>query len=238
MPKNIISLIDLTTFNEANTDERIIKFCKNSVTPFGRVASLFIAPKFISLAREHLNHQHGEKIKVGTVVNYPTSTLEYDEILKATAQALHDGAKEIELLLPKQSTIQMGKMIAGVHALCIAEDAELTVTLDAPDSPAEALFRAQLAIENGAKWLKNQATSPNYNDHLQDLSLLLEAVKGHQDKVGIKISAGSLDLEEARLYLAEIAKVFGEEWIIPAHLRFGTSSLLTQVLRELGAVPC
>ena len=47
-----LKLMDLTTLNEDDTDEKVIALCKNAKTVVGNTAAVCIYPRFIPVAKK------------------------------------------------------------------------------------------------------------------------------------------------------------------------------------------
>ncbi|MCY4665969.1 MAG: hypothetical protein OXC00_15035, partial [Acidimicrobiaceae bacterium] len=52
---------------------------------------------------------------------------------------------------------------------------------------------------------------------------------------GIKVSGGVRTADDALEYLEIVRAVLGDDWLVPERLRFGASSLLSNVVAELAA---
>jgi deoxyribose-phosphate aldolase len=56
--KEAIGLMDLTTLNEDDTDEKVIALCKQAHSLAGDTAAVCIYPKFIAVARKTLDAEN------------------------------------------------------------------------------------------------------------------------------------------------------------------------------------
>ena len=52
-----LSLMDLTTLNENDTDEKVIALCQQANTEFGTPAAVCVYPRFVPIARKTLKAQ-------------------------------------------------------------------------------------------------------------------------------------------------------------------------------------
>lgn len=66
-----LSLMDLTTLNDNDTDGTIIALCEQAKTDFGTPAAVCVYPRFVPLARKILKAQGIEQVKIATVTNFP-----------------------------------------------------------------------------------------------------------------------------------------------------------------------
>ncbi|MCE9849139.1 deoxyribose-phosphate aldolase, partial [Aeromonas allosaccharophila] len=64
-----LTLMDLTTLNEDDTDAKVIELCQQAKTRFGNTAAICIFPRFIPVARKALQEQGTPDIRIATVTN-------------------------------------------------------------------------------------------------------------------------------------------------------------------------
>lgn len=76
-----LKLMDLTTLNDDDTDEKVIALCHQAKTPVGNTAAICIYPRFIPIARKTLKEQGTPEIRIATVTNFPHGN---DDIADAT----------------------------------------------------------------------------------------------------------------------------------------------------------
>ncbi|MBS4699764.1 deoxyribose-phosphate aldolase [Aeromonas media] len=236
-----IQLMDLTSLNPDDNDERILALCRQAQTPFGNTAAVCIYPRFVGLAKLTLAAQGTPLIKVATVVNFPHGDDELDVVLAETRAALMDGADEIDLVLPWRALMAGDEagaraLVRGCKALCGAR--VLKVIIESGELTSPALIRAVslLAIEEGADFIKTSTGKVAINATPEASRIMLAAIAecGAQNRVGFKAAGGVKSAQEAGEYLAMAAACFGEEWLVAERFRFGASSLLGQLLVTLG----
>lgn len=62
--KIALSLMDLTTLNDNDTDEKVITLCQQGKTEFGTPAAVCVYPRFVPIARKALKHREPSKLKL------------------------------------------------------------------------------------------------------------------------------------------------------------------------------
>ncbi|MGY3858006.1 deoxyribose-phosphate aldolase [Aeromonas intestinalis] len=235
-----ISLMDLTSLNDDDTDARILALCQQAATPHGHTAAVCVYPRFVALARQALAAQHTSAIKVATVVNFPGGDQEPDAVLAETRAALADGADEIDLVIPWRALMAGDEaparaLVRRCKALC--GDRVLKVIIESGELKTPALIRAAslLAIEEGADFIKTSTGKVPVNATPEAARIMLAAIadSGARQRVGFKAAGGVRSAQEAADYLGMAQELLGERWPDEAHFRFGASSLLTQLLAVL-----
>ena len=92
-----LPLLDLTSLNDDDTDERIEALCDRAVTEAGRVAAVCIYPRFIPLAKQRLSNKG---VAIATVINFPAGGTNAATVSADTKAAVKAGADEIDVVLP------------------------------------------------------------------------------------------------------------------------------------------
>ena len=229
--KKIISLIDLTSLNADDTDEKITALCKQAQTPLGNVAAVCVYPKFIPLAKALLAHT---KIKLATVVNFPEGSDPIEQVLLDIDAAIDAGATEIDVVIPYQSLkINKKTPIAAFVAECKARCGKHTLKtiLETGElAPHEITLASNSAIKGGADFLKTSTGKVPVNATLEATEIMLHSISESASNVGLKISGGIRTLPQAEQYLEQAVDFMGKSFIHAKTFRIGASSLLEQLL--------
>lgn len=237
-----LSLMDLTTLNENDTDEKVISFCQQGATPFGTPAAVCVYPRFIPIARKTLKAQGSTAVKIATVTNFPHGNDDIEIAVAETKAAVAYGADEVDVVFPYRALIagndQIGfELVQACNAVCASANVLLKVIIETGELKTEALIRqaSEIAIRAGADFIKTSTGKVPVNATLESARIMLETIRdlGVAERVGFKAAGGVKTAEEARQYLALTQQILGEEWISPAHFRFGASSLLANLLAVL-----
>lgn len=161
-----LHLIDLTSLNDDDTEERIASLAASADTPVGTPAALCVYPRFVGAAHAALA-RHGLVLPVATVTNFPHGAADPDAAARETADALARGADEIDVVFPYRALIdgdeRVGReLVAQCRAAAGAQC--LKVILETGElRDAAAIRRAsEIAIEEGADFLKT-STGKSYN---------------------------------------------------------------------------
>ena len=81
-----LSLMDLTSLNDNDTDEIVHNLCVLANTPYGQTAALCIYPRFVNLAVSTLEKNYAKQVKVATVANFPNGSDDVKQAKKRRKQ--------------------------------------------------------------------------------------------------------------------------------------------------------
>lgn len=228
----IRSLIDLTSLNDHDDLQTIAQLCQRSQ----HVAAVCVYPAFVADAKQQLANT---TVKVATVANFPTGDQSLAVTLSQIKDAIAQGADEIDVVLPYQAFLSGDSETAAMFIAQCKENCGshcLKVILETGAFPNQTLLTTacQLAIDNGADFLKTSTGKIPQGASLDAATTILNVIKASQrPDVGFKASGGIRSAEQAMAYLSLATAIMGEQWITPAHMRFGASSLLDDVEKYL-----
>ena len=184
-----LKLMDLTTLNDDDTDEKVIALCHQAKTPVGNTAAICIYPRFIPIARKTLKEQGTPEIRIATVTNFPHGNDDIEIALAETRAAIAYGADEVDVVFPYRALMagneQVGfDLVKACKEACAAANVLLKVIIETGElKDLESIFNASLiAAYAGADFIK---TSTGYlkSEHLEGASpdvirLIVETAQG------------------------------------------------------------
>ncbi|MFY0990036.1 deoxyribose-phosphate aldolase [Halomonas sp. C05BenzN] len=238
--RQALALMDLTSLNDDDTDERIESLCRRARTPAGTPAAVCVYPAFVTTARRTLKALDLEgRVKVATVTNFPHGSDDVMAAARETREAVAAGADEVDVVFPWRALVAGDEEVGRELVACChqaAGDAVLKVILETGELRDPALIRraAELAIAGGADFLKTSTGKVAINATLEAAETLLSAIRDSGRDIGFKAAGGVRTTEDAEAYLALAERLMGADWITPAHFRFGASGLLDSLLATLG----
>jgi deoxyribose-phosphate aldolase len=256
-----ISMVDLTTLEGADTPEKVRSLCDRGMRPLPReldppippVAAVCVYPSMVRTAKDRLE---GVPVKVASVATaFPSGQTPIDTRLAEVAAAVEAGADEIDMVINRgaflsgqydvvQSEIAAIKRACGpAHLKIILETGELG-TLDqvrfASDLAIEAAISAPASdsgIEDGEVFIKTSTGKISPAATMPVVLVMLEAIRDHFDSTGVRIGmkpAGGIRTSKSALhYLVMVQETLGTDWLRPSLFRFGASSLLDDLGRQL-----
>ena len=104
--KRALSLMDLTSLTDTETDQDIIDLCKQANSPAGETAAICIFPRFIPVAKKALKAQQTPQVRIATVTNFPHGNDDIDIALAETKAAVAYGADEVDVVFPYRALMQ------------------------------------------------------------------------------------------------------------------------------------
>jgi len=235
-----LSLIDLTTLNDNDTDQIVIALCNDAKTAVGNTAAICIYPRFIPIAKKTLREQGTPEIRIATVTNFPHGNSDIDIAVAETKAAVAYGADEVDVVFPYRTLIagdeQLGfELVKRCKEAC--GQTLLKVIIETGELKEAHLIKraSEICIEAGADFIKTSTGKVPVNATPEAAEIMLKVIrdKGVSQRVGFKPAGGVRSAEDAKLYLDMAAEILGEEWIDADHYRFGASSLLTSLLNTL-----
>ncbi|TAI87696.1 deoxyribose-phosphate aldolase [Pectobacterium versatile] len=238
-----LALMDLTTLNEDDTDEKVTALCRQANSPAGKTAAICIYPRFIPLAKKILREQGTPDIRIATVTNFPHGNDDVAIAVAETKAAIAYGADEVDVVFPYRALIagnaQIGfELVQACKAVCQDAHVLLKVIIETGELKQEALIRqaSEIAIDAGADFIKTSTGKVPVNTTPESAAIMLKAIrdKGVGERVGFKAAGGVRNAEDAAIYLQLADDIMGAEWATAQHFRFGASSLLASLLTTLG----
>jgi deoxyribose-phosphate aldolase len=253
----IISLIDLTTLEGADTPGKVRSLVSKAITPDAtdpstpRVAAVCVYGDMVPVAVEALGDLHGDpddgKISVAAVATaFPSGRASLRVKLADTEDAVAAGADEIDMVIDRGAFLagNYGKVfeeIVSVKEACRRADgtyASLKVILETGElNTYDNVRRASwLSILAGGDFIKTSTGKVQPAATLPVTLLMLQIVQEwHRltgERVGVKPAGGIRASKDAIKYLVTVAETAGEEWLQPHLFRFGASTLLNDVLMQ------
>lgn len=222
-----LRLLDLTDLSDQASETGTLQLCARAVAAPGPVAAICIWPQFLKLARQTLK---ASPVRIATVINFPTGNSNCSLIGSDIAEAIADGADEIDLVLPWRAFLagdaeSAREMVAEARGSC--GDMTLKVILETGEYPDQAAVRAasDLAIAAGADFIKTSTGKTRTSATPAAAQTMLEAIKASGKPVGLKPSGGLRTLADAKTYLDLADEIMGPGWATPKTFRFGASGL-------------
>ncbi|MCB9095866.1 MAG: deoxyribose-phosphate aldolase [Halobacteriovoraceae bacterium] len=253
-----ISMTDLTTLEGADTVEKVRQLCAKAVNPVPPyiqhtlegakdlkaipcVAAVCVYPNMVPIAAECLE---GTGIEIAAVATaFPSGQFPLNLKLKDVDKTINYGATEIDMVISRGEFLE-GKYqkvfneIAAVKEVCKGR-AHLKVILETGELKTYDNVRmaSWLAMEAGADFIKTSTGKVSPAATMPVTLVMLQAIADYYrlkgKKIGMKPAGGIRTAKQAVHYLVMVNEVLGEDWLTKDLFRFGASSLLDDLLRQI-----
>lgn len=245
--KRCFSYIDLTSLGASDSHQHIENFSRKAVEfpihfpSIPNVASICVYPIFVETVGLILG---SSKMAITSVSGgFPSSQTYLEVKMLETSMAVENGADEIDIV------ISIGEMLSGEYDLMggeietlkaeLGDDAILKVIIESglladPDLIYKASIISMLA---GADFIKTSTGKVNVSATPEAAVVMCNAIKDFHAltgrKVGFKAAGGIATAADAALYYTIVEQILGPEWLTPALLRIGASSLANKLLTAI-----
>ena len=249
-----VSCMDLTTLNSNDTDERVRRLCAKAVNPFRRdiVEALGIEAASIRPAAVCVYHPFvatavdaikGTGIHVAAVSTaFPHGLAPLKTRLQEIEASVADGADEIDVVIPRGLVFgakwqELYDEIVAMRAAC--GEAHLKVILGTGDLATlrNVMLASMVAMMAGADFVKTSTGKESVNATLPVGLAMVRSIRAYFEETGYLIGfkpAGGISTAKSSLdWLVLMKEELGRPWLEPELFRFGASSLLTDIERQL-----
>ena len=249
-----ITLIDLTTLNSDDTPGRVERLCAKARHPVRQdileglgVANLPIHPGAVCVyhacVKTAVAALEGTGIPVAAVSTaFPHGLAPLNTRLMEIEASVRDGAQEIDIVIERQQVLNgdwqgLYDQIRAMRAAC--GDAHIKTILGTGElatltNVAKASLVCMLA---GADFIKTSTGKEKVNANLPTSLAMIRMIRWFHEETGIEIGykpAGGIASAKLALdYMALMKEELGTGWLEPHLFRFGASSLLTDIERQL-----
>ena len=245
--KKAVSMVDLTTLEGKDTPGKVASLCQKALQPhedreIPGVAAVCVYPSMVRHAKKHVA---GTTIKVASVATaFPSGQAPLKTRLAEVRAAVADGADEIDMVINRGAFLsgefaEVQDEVAAVVEAC--GDSALKVILEVSeletyDNIRAASFLAMRVIREG-DFIKTSTGKTSLNATLGNNQVMIEAIRDHYLDTGIAIgmkpAGGIRTAKQALQFLIAVKETLGDAWLTNERYRFGASSLLNDLLRQL-----
>lgn len=241
------SMVDLTTLEGKDTPGKVASLCQKALSPHPGLDVPYTAAVCVypSMVKHAVKHVRGTGVRVASVATaFPSGQAPLKTRLAEVRQAVADGADEIDMV------INRGAFLSGEYSLMQEEIAQVveacgkarlkvileTSELETYDNIRAASFLAMRVIRP-LDFIKTSTGKTSSNATLGNNQVMLDAIRDHYLSTGVPIAmkpaGGIRTAKQALHFLVAVKETLGDEWLTPERYRFGASSLLNDVLRQL-----
>ncbi|MBT7610155.1 MAG: deoxyribose-phosphate aldolase [Bacteriovoracaceae bacterium] len=256
-----ITMTDLTTLEGADTPGKVEQLCgkaihpvpdqfmqelqrlapSRTIRPIPHVGAICVYPEQVPIAARCLEGSGVELASVATA--FPAGQLPLDIKLRDVKRAVKFGATEIDMVIDRGAFLRgdfqkVFDEIVAVKDVC-EDNAHLKVILETGELKTYDNVRlaSWMAMEAGADFIKTSTGKVAPAATMPVTLIMLQAIWDYYQETGIKIgmkpAGGIRTAKQAVHYLVMVNEVLGSDWLHPTMFRFGASSLLNDLLRQI-----
>lgn len=251
---NAIRLIDLTTLSGDDTAGKVRRLCAKARRPLAdhvadglgiaemglTVGAVCVYPTMVPHAVEALA---GSGVPVASVATgFPAGLMPLDLRLREIEWAVAQGAEEIDIVITREHVLrqdwralhdeirQMREACGEAHMKAILATGDLQTLRNV-------YAASMVAMQAGADFIKTSTGKEGVNATLPVSLVMIRALRdygaatGH--RIGFKPAGGMKQAKEALGWQILIKEELGRPWLEPDLFRFGASSMLGDIERQL-----
>jgi deoxyribose-phosphate aldolase len=223
LARRLVGCLDLTDLNDNCAQDDIAALIARAQTQVGSVAAICIWPRFVAYARRLA----GDSIRIATVVNFPSGTADIGASVEEAAQAIADGADEIDYVLSRAGTVAE---VSAMRDACQGRTLKIIMETGEREGAAAIARVTQVALEGGADFIKTSTGKTPTGATPEAVAVMLDVLRRSGRAAGIKPSGGIRGFADARRYFDMAEAAMGTGWVGPGTFRLGASSLLIDLL--------
>jgi deoxyribose-phosphate aldolase len=247
-----ITLIDLTTLSGDDTEGRVQRLCAKARQPMRADLLDALGMPGITTGAVCVYHEmvpaavralEGTSIPVAAVsTGFPAGLSPFHLRIAEIGESVAAGAREIDIVISRRHVLtqnwqalydEMAEMRAAcgeAHVKAILATGELGTLRN--------VARASLVcMMAGADFIKTSTGKESVNATLPVSLTMIRAIRAYQDRTGIKVgykpAGGISKAKDALVYMSLMKDELGHPWLQPDLFRFGASSLLGDIERQL-----
>ena len=249
-----ITCIDLTTLSGDDTENRVRRLCQKAKFPIRAdlLENLELEPGTITTGAICVYHDmvtaavsalEGSGIPVAAVsTGFPAGLSPFPLRLAEIGESVQAGAQEIDIVISRRHVLTQNwqalydemkafrQAYGEAHVKAILATGELGTLRNVARA-------SMICMMAGADFIKTSTGKESINATLPISLTMIRQIRDYQDrtgyKVGYKPAGGISKAKDALTYLTLIKEELGNRWLSPDLFRFGASSLLGDIERQL-----
>ena len=249
-----ITCIDLTTLSGDDTPAKVRRLCAKARQPLRQdlraelgIENLALKTGAICVYHNMIPHSvaalEGSGIPVAAVsTGFPAAQIPHRLKMAQIRDAVKLGATEIDIVISREKVLTgnwraLYDEVVAYREACgsaLLKTILATSELGTFTNVARASWVCMMA---GADFIKTSTGKESVNATLSVTLVMLRAIRDYQDETGFKIgfkpAGGIKKAKEAIDYLVLMKEELGDDWLSPDLFRFGASSLLNDIERQL-----
>ena len=242
------SMVDLTTLEGKDTPGKVASLCQKALSPHDdpsipTVAAVCVYPSMVRHARRALGS--ATPVRIASVATaFPSGQAPLRTRLAEVRAAVGDGADEIDMVINRGAFLAGEFQLVQDEIVAVRETcgpATLKVILEVSeletyDNIRAASFLAMRVLRPN-DFIKTSTGKTSLNATLGNNQVMIEAIRDFYLNTGtaiaMKPAGGIRTAKQALQFLVAVKETLGDDWLTNTRYRFGASSLLNDLLRQI-----
>lgn len=247
-----VTCIDLTTLSGDDTPGRVRRLCAKARTPVRTDLLQAMGMPPITVGAVCVYHDmiapavaalHGSGIPVAAVsTGFPAGLSPFHLRVAEIGESVSAGAAEIDIVISRRHVLTgdwqaLYDEVKTFRAACGEAHLKTILATGELGSLRNVAKASLVAMMAGADFIKTSTGKESVNATLPVSLVMLRAIRAYHAatgfRVGYKPAGGISKAKDALVYLSMIKEELGDAWLSPHLFRFGASSLLGDIERQL-----
>ena len=247
-----ITLIDLTTLSGDDTVGRVRRLCAKAANPVRQdiLDALGMVPittgavcVYHDMVEAAVEALRGTGIPVAAVsTGFPAGLSPFHLRVAEIGESVKAGAKEIDIVISRRHVLTgnwqaLYDEMRTFRAACGDAHVKAILATGELGSLRNVARASWVCMMGGADFIKTSTGKESVNATLPVSLVMIRAIRAYHEatgqRVGYKPAGGISKAKDALVYLSLIKDELGDRWLRPDLFRFGASSLLGDIERQL-----
>ncbi|WP_425092110.1 deoxyribose-phosphate aldolase [Tropicimonas sp. S265A] len=247
-----VTMIDLTTLSGDDTEGRVKRLCAKARQPVSPAILEALGMPPITTGAVCVYHEmvptaveasQGTGIPVAAVsTGFPAGLSPFKLRVKEIRESVKAGAEEIDIVISRRHVLQgnwraLYDEVKAFREACGAAHLKAILATGELGTLRNVAKASIVAMMAGADFIKTSTGKESVNATLPVSLVMIRTIReyfeitGH--RVGYKPAGGISKAKDALVYLMLLNEELGPRWLYPDLFRFGASSLLGDIERQL-----
>jgi len=247
-----ITLIDLTTLAGDDTEGRVRRLCAKAAHPVRQelLDALGMGPittgavcVYHDMVATAVDALRGTGIPVAAVsTGFPAGLSPFHLRVAEIGESVKAGAREIDIVISRRHVLQgdwqaLYDEMRAFRAACGEAHVKAILATGELGTLRNVARASLVCMMAGADFIKTSTGKESVNATLPVSLVMIRAIRAYEARtgcrVGYKPAGGISKAKDALVYLSLIKDELGDRWLQPDLFRFGASSLLGDIERQL-----
>lgn len=249
-----ISCIDLTTLAGDDTQSNVNRLCAKAINPLRtdildslgmtdekiQVGAVCVYHNLISFAKAALKESSLPIAAVST--GFPAGKISLSEKLRQIKASVRSGATEIDIVVSRNLVLQskwreLYKEVQQCREACGSAHMKTILATGEIPTYSKVAKASWVSMMAGSDFIKTSTGKESVNATLAVSLVMIRCIREYEErtgfKVGFKPAGGIRTAKDAINWQILMKEELGNEWLQPNLFRFGASSLLGDIERQL-----